>query len=126
MSRRSRRAVFFVYWLMLTAATHWPGLTLPPIVPRTDLWIHAGSFGVWTILLSGAEWMGSWRRGLGIAICGLLSLAWAGVDEVTQGLPGVNRVVAMSDFLANALGVVLATGLLLAVAKWQGRPGTGR
>lgn len=112
-----RRWAFFGFTLALLAATLWPNLKVPVVVPRTDLWVHAGSFGIWTLLLAFSGLVGPWPRGWTIARCGSFGLTFSAADELAQAIPGVRRVVDFDDFLANALGVVLAVGALLVLAR---------
>ncbi len=89
--------------------THWPGLRAPSVgIERTDILIHLAVFGLWAVLLLGTAYAGvaaTWRsigRGWAIAV------VYAAADEVTQALPGVNRVAAWDDYGANVLGITLA------------------
>ncbi|MBL8990593.1 MAG: hypothetical protein JNJ48_03330 [Phycisphaerae bacterium] len=114
---RIRRWAFLAFTLALLAATLWPNLKVPVVVPRTDLWVHAGSFGTWTLLLAFSGLVGAWPRDWTIARCGVIGLAFSGANELAQGIPAVHRVVDVSDFLANALGVALAVGALIVLAR---------
>ena len=116
-----RRTAFALYALALLVATHWPQLTITGPIERPDLVIHAGAFGLWTLLLVGAALFGpalSTRNILASAAVGAL---YAPLDELSQGLPGLNRVVALDDALANLLGVALAGGACLALARARSR-----
>jgi VanZ family protein len=113
------RVVFVGYAVFLATMTHWPNLKVESGLPRTDLWAHAGAFFVWTMLLLATGWLGarlSWKnlaRGLPIGV------AISGLDELTQGIPGLGRFVSWDDFGANVLGVGLAGvvwGVLIARA----------
>ena len=96
----------FVAWaLLLFTLTHWPNLQVDAGIPRTDLWAHAIGYGVWTFLLIASGFLGargSWKSvGLGMP----LALLYAGLDEASQGIPGLGRFVTWEDFAANSIGV---------------------
>ncbi len=99
----------FVVWaLVVVTLTHWPQLQIDTGIPRTDLWAHFTVFFIWTTLLLMTGWLGprgSWRNpALGVPI----AIAYAGLDEISQGLPGLGRIVAWSDFAANCIGIEIA------------------
>lgn len=118
--RRARIAAFAAYALLIVTLTHWPGLTIEGPVARPDLWIHVGVFGGWTVLFAACGWFGPALSARNVLLSGAASLAYATVDEVTQGLPGINRHVAVDDWLANAAGIILATAGLLALGRFAG------
>ena len=107
--RTAARAAFVVYALVLVTATHWPQLRIDggPI-PRPDLLIHIAAFGLWTCLLIATELLGPWRSKAAIGKCVVIALVYAAIDEGTQAIPALGRTVALDDYLANALGVILA------------------
>ena len=110
------RWAFVVYALALLVGTLWPNMEIRGPVPRTDLWIHAPAFGLWGLLLYASEFIAprcEWRN---VALSGLVSLAWAGIDEWGQRF--CNRVSAADDFAANALGVWIAMAI---TAAWCAR-----
>ncbi len=103
------RWAFFVFAFALTTATHWPNLRIESgVIDRPDLLLHATSFAALTVLILLSRFFATealaWRNLLAALA---LALAWAGLDEISQALPGLNRTVAWSDFLANCLGVAL-------------------
>ncbi|MCP3905754.1 MAG: hypothetical protein GY715_19175 [Planctomycetes bacterium] len=100
------RVVFVVYALLLTTATHWPRLELPPISPFGDKTVHFLAFALLTWLLWRSQWI---RHRLALTVT---ALAWSALDEVAQAIPGVNRFVTAPDLVANGLGVV-SVGLWL-------------
>lgn len=107
-------AAFIAYTITLTLLTHWPGLTVEGPVPRTDLWIHAGVFGLWTVLLAGSGLVGR-RLGLGVIARSIgIAVVWAGLNEWSQQF--VSRTTAWDDFVANCVGVALAAVGLAAIA----------
>lgn len=100
------RLAFVAFALLLFTLTHWPNLKVDiDGVPRTDLWAHATGYATWTALLIGTGWLGrrgSWKSvGLGMPV----ALLYAGIDEASQGFPGLGRFVTWEDFAANAVGV---------------------
>lgn len=109
MVRRPWRLAFVVYAVLLTVATHWPQLKLPPTGP-SDKTIHLVSFGVLTMLLHRTAWF---RRPLAVVA---IAAAWALLDEFSQGLPGLGRYVTRLDAIANILGVMIAGAWILAVS----------
>lgn len=116
LSLTKRRYALLVYALALTTATHWPNLTIRVgEIPRPDIFLHAFCFGLLTLLILVSR---LFRRPVlspgNIGLTWLLGAAWSGLDELSQGLPGINRWVVWSDFFANLLGVTLvAVGALV-------------
>jgi hypothetical protein len=108
-SLKTRRSALLIYALALTIATHWPNLEIRiGEIPRPDILLHAVCFGMLTLLILIS---GLFRRPVltagNIGLTWLAGAAWSGLDELSQGLPGINRWVAWSDFFANLLGVTL-------------------
>lgn len=113
------RHALLAYGVVLTTATHWPNLRIEGVViERPDLLLHASAFGVLTALIIAGRFFGEALSMRNVSLSVLVGLAWAGLDEVTQGLPFLNRYVAWSDFLANVVGVVLV-GALSAGWCWK-------
>jgi hypothetical protein len=120
-SRRQRvlrpwRIAWVGYALLLTTATHWPNLSLGPEIPASDKMIHLSAFGTFALLL----WMTGWLNpgGYSLRRCVLVmivALAWAAIDEISQGLPHIYRTVSGWDYLANGMGVVAMTGWIVAL-----------
>ena len=110
---RSRRLALLLYALLLTVATHWPRLALSPEIPASDKTIHLIAFGILTILL--------WRSGLFGPrwLVAIIALAWAGIDEVSQGIPVLHRSVSWHDWIANACGVTCAMAIIWAMRPMQ-------
>jgi hypothetical protein len=52
-------------------------------------------------------------------LVGLMGAFWAVTDELSQGLPGLGRVVTWHDLLANLCGVIGALALIWAMAPLQ-------
>ncbi len=112
--RRPWRLVFILYTAALTTGTHWPQLSLGPQMPTNDKMIHMVGFGGLAWLL----WRTGWIRRRWVVA--LIALAWAGLDEFGQGLPGLGRTVSPDDMIANALGVLLAAAWMWALAPCGG------
>ncbi len=106
------RAFFIMYTLALLTATHWPGLAFKGPFSRTDLIIHAGAFGFWTIMLGMSGWIRSSccvrRQALMVGLIGV-GFGWA--DETTQ--PLFSRVFDWLDVAADMTGAILASLVLL-------------
>ncbi len=119
--RARRRAIFALYAALTVTLTHWPKLKVPFPESRSDLLVHMTVFGLWTTSFIGGAFLGSVLSRRNILLGGLASAIYSVIDEITQGIPGVNRTVALDDALANALGVALAVVVLLLLAR---RPGS--
>lgn len=110
--RRFKRAVLcvcLVAWLAALVATHVP----PPKLPTyhvSDKTLHAVGYFV----LAGLFWLSlagygvRTRRRVLLVVC--VMIVYAAVDEKTQGW--VNRNPDVLDWLADAVGTVLAVGAL--------------
>lgn len=119
--RTAALAGFVVYALILVTLTHWPNLEIHGPIERPDLVIHLGAFGLWALLFSACGWFGpatSWRN---VRWTWPIGLAYAALDEITQGLPGVHRHVALDDWCANATGITLACIAMLTLGRWLRR-----
>ncbi|MDY7110528.1 MAG: hypothetical protein SYC29_18000 [Planctomycetota bacterium] len=106
---RPWRLAFILYASALTVGTHWPQLTLAPEVPASDKTIHLLAFAGLTYLL----WRTRWLRAYGIVIP--LAFLWSIVDELSQGIPILNRHVTWEDAAANALGVIVVAAWIRAL-----------
>lgn len=106
------RVCFVLYTITLLTATHWPQLTIPGPIHRTDLVVHLGAFGLWTILLGLTGWIRSKhcirRQTLVIALIGI---GFGILDETTQ--PLFSRVFDWTDIAADIAGVILASLALM-------------
>lgn len=111
-----RRIGFVGYALLLFVATHWPALTVPGPIPRTDLFVHLGAFGTWTLLLSLAGFFGPPLSTRNLGLCWLFGLANCLIDEGLQSIPWVQRHCAWDDATANMTGATAAMLLLLTIA----------
>ncbi len=123
-SRRRWRVVFACYALALVTATHWPALKIGSHgINRLDLFIHAGAFGTWTVLLVLCGFFGRRLGVRNIACSALAAGAYALVDEVSQGIPILRRTVDPLDLAANAGGIAIAgLGMLLLARTRAPRP----
>ena len=104
------RVAFWLWASALFVGTHWPALTLPG-TGRPDLFIHAGIFGLWTLLLLACGYFGpplSWGN-IGAVL--LIAPAYAGLDEALQAIPWVRRHAALDDWACDVLGILIACGV---------------
>ncbi len=106
-SLRVRRKALIVYGLVLTLATHWPSLAIQGPISRPDLYAHFIAFSLLMVFVIGAELFGPLLSKHNLLISFVLGIVWAGVDELTQGIPVLHRHVTFEDFLANLGGLVL-------------------
>lgn len=116
--RKLCRLGFVCFALVLFTMTHWPKLTVPGVVPRSDLWVHAGAFTVWTLLCVLASFFDAnplSRRNILLSM--LVGVAYAGFDELTQAIPILKRTCAWDDFFADTLGVVIAGVIALVLSR---------
>jgi VanZ family protein len=110
--------LFLAYALFLFTGTHWPNLRIEtPLMRRPDLLLHLGAFGTFTLLLWWSGLLGSRQRWATVPRVLAVGLAYAAFDELSQGLPGLGRTVALDDYLADALGVAAGT-LASALGTW--------
>lgn len=116
------RIVFVCFALVLVTLTHWPNLEIDiEVIQRPDLVAHFGAFGLWTLLLIAASFFGPMLSTRNIALATLVAAIYAPLDELTQGIPGVNRHVSMFDLAANLGGVAGASLFMLLVARIRQR-----
>jgi len=104
------RVQLAVYWFLLAIGSHWPRLELFP-EPQTqplfqpDKGLHFVAFAVLTWLLIRAKIAGRSAGPVWTAlVVGCIALSYAGLDELTQ--QWFQRQVALSDFVASAVGVL--------------------
>lgn len=109
MARRCRVAAA-CFAAALVTATHWPALRIDGPVDRTDLVLHAAAFGALTLLVIGCRLFGTALSRRNIAISGAAVAAFAALDEVTQGIPVLQRTPDPLDWIADAAGVLVACG----------------
>ena len=107
--RRLPMAVFVGATLVLLTATHWPQPSLPPM-PGGDKTIHVLAYLVWGLTACGAVPRGT-SRGASALVVGVGGAVLGAVDEVTQGIPGINRSPDFLDWVADCAGVATAIGV---------------
>jgi len=112
-----RRGAFLLYALAVVTATHWPNLKIDGPLPRTDLWIHCTCFALWMILAGVAGWFGQPLSKRNLTRTFALAVVYIFVDELTQGIPGLNRTVDLTDIAANFLGLCIGVGVLLILRR---------
>ncbi len=100
------RILAVIAFAIALVATHWPRLVFGPEAPSDKL-LHASTFGVLTFLLWRTRWI---RSGL---IVGIAMIAYSAFDEATQMLPWVHRHTSIDDWIADLVGVVCATLLIV-------------
>jgi VanZ family protein len=107
--------VLAVYWLIIFVGTH-----LPPILDVSPSRIndkvkHFGAFfvlgGLMCYVTNSKKWF---RR---FATIGMLGMAYAAIDELTQLLVA-GRYADKYDFLADSAGVWTAIGIYVAAKYW--------
>lgn len=112
------RIAFIAYALALVTATHWPALVLGKEGgPRIDLFIHAGAFGGWALLLALCAWFGPVLSQRNILRAVGIAMAYAVLDELSQGIPVFRRSVDPLDLAANFAGVLAAGVVLLGAGR---------
>lgn len=132
-SARSR-IVLAGYWLLLATSTHFPSSAFGPYEGRApddpfilfqhDKASHLIGFGGLALLLILARPLGA-RKGpiLNTLAAAGIALAYAPLDEFTQGIVG-HRHVSWSDLLANVLAILGITMLALTPRHAPPPPGT--
>lgn len=103
------RIAWFVYFAGLSTATHIPQMVIDGPIPRTDLVIHLVCFGGWCALFIACGFFGPALSKGNIVRAGAIAAVYALVDELTQGIPGINRVVDATDAAANVGGTILVS-----------------
>jgi len=100
---RPWRAVFVLWALVVTLATHWPSLEVgSDTFPAPDKIVHMITFGSLVVLLRRTRWIARlWP-------VGLIVLAWTVLDELTQSLPVLDRTFSAQDVAAGQIGVAVA------------------
>lgn len=100
---------FVAYALVVVTATHWPKLQIESdVIERPDILIHIAVFGGWAIALLESTLLRIQNIRRRAVTAWLVSAAYAGLDEVTQQLPGVYRTACWDDYGANVTGITLA------------------
>lgn len=117
---RHWRVLLGVYAGALATGTHWPRLDLGDPERQPDKIMHFVAFGVLAALLWQARIVATPWRLLALGV------VWCAIDETTQGIPGLGRSVSIHDFVASALGVVVATAVVAATLPLGGEPSRAR
>lgn len=117
---RHWRVLLGMYAGALSTGTHWPRLNLGDPARQPDKILHFAAFGVLTALL--------WQARLARTPWRLLAVGvvWCAIDEVTQGIPGLGRVVSRYDLIASVLGVAVATAMVAATRPLGGERSRAR
>lgn len=105
--------VFGGYAGAIFALTHWPRLTVPFPITRPDLYIHMAVFCLWSLLFALCRPAGPLLSGRNVRWVAGTATVYAVFDELSQGIPGINRSVGVDDLGANILGIGLAVSILL-------------
>lgn len=113
------RVCFVLYALLIVTLTHWPQLRVESGIPRTDLWAHFVAYFGWTTLLLATGWIAPRRDWKNPAVAVPLAILYAGLDELSQGIPGLGRFVSWADFAANCVGVEIAALVWIGVMWWS-------
>lgn len=109
--------IFGGYAGLIFALTHWPKLRVPLPITRPDLYIHMGVFCIWTLLFSFCRPAGPLLSGRNVRWVAGTATVYAVFDELSQGIPGINRAVGVDDLGANILGIGLAVSMLLVARR---------
>lgn len=147
----SKRPIVIAFWLYAIAlfiATHYPKLAIDSPINNTDKAIHLVAFGLWTILCGLAfrfhvraparqsdaptlaeadpeariEPPQTARPGSFLRLPVIASL-YAIADESLQAIPALGRTFSLADMIANLLGVLGGTLLILLIRlKIAARP----
>lgn len=115
---RAWRRITLLYWLALTAGTHWPKLRIgaPGLIP-VDKILHALAFAglagllMLTRLLDRQAPRSFAARNINRSCAAALVLAV--IDEATQHWPALDRFARLDDFIADVIGVALAWGVAM-------------
>lgn len=120
------RVMLVAYVCVLLLGTHWPRLEAQiGELPRSDLYMHLGAFGVFTVLMLRARWFGGTLGARNIFWTGVVSVGFAMVNEATQGLPMVARQARLDDAAVNILGVGLPLGGAALLGAFSEGSGSG-
>lgn len=117
--RRAGPPVMGAYALTLLVATHWPGVSIQGPLVRSDLWLHAAAYfvlAIFTLLAVAAKARLTRAR---LRWTCLVLFAFAALDELSQ--PWFGRVAAASDWLADAVGIMLASVLMTLILEARRR-----
>ncbi len=124
-SRSAWRRITLIYWLALTAGTHWPKLRIgaPGPIP-VDKILHALAFAglagllMLTRLLDRQTPRAFAARNINRAAAAALALA--AIDELTQYWPALDRFARFDDFVADVIGIAAAWCVAMLVFRRAG------
>lgn len=102
-TRRWWYVALAVYWIGLTAGTHYPSVPMPDVVDHTDKIIHCSAFAGLALLACITLRV---RR---VVLAAILLAAYAAVDESTQQFVGRN--VDLFDWVADTVGIAIGCGV---------------
>lgn len=114
---RMTRVIFAGYAALLFVGTHWPNLQIRGPVERSDLWVHLGAFGMWTLLAAACGFFGPVFSSRNLFLTWLTALGYACIDEGLQAIPALGRTCAWDDLAFNALGISLAIAGMWGVGR---------
>jgi len=114
---RMPRPIFAGYAILLFTGTHWPNLQIKGPVERSDLWVHLGAFGAWTVLAAVCGFFGPVFSARNLTLTWLLAVGYACIDEGLQAIPALGRTCAWDDLACNVLGISLAIGAVWAFGR---------
>ena len=104
------------YWVFLFIMTHLPPRKVPDIGVNDKI-EHLGAYG----LLAGGLFLSIWatspRTFKATWLTPIIALAYGALDEITQAIPIVGRSCELNDWLADALGTIIAVAILTLI-RW--------
>lgn len=101
--------LLIVYWILIFTGTHLPGSSMKS-VDVSDKLMHFGAFAGLSFLLAWSLPRRVAGAVPGVALTALVALAYAVIDEWTQGFVR-NRSPSVGDFMADSLGII--SGLII-------------
>lgn len=111
---RNRRAAFWAALAILLVATLSPRVEVAAVDSPIDKLAHAAGFGI----LAGLAFI-AFRGAHRLAVAAAM-LALGAADEVAQSIPVLGRSADLLDFLADAVGIAIATAFAAALAPPPG------
>jgi VanZ family protein len=119
-TRRLLSVAFVLYALALISGTHWPNPIQLDVPPQSDKVVHFVAFFFWMLIFRSSRALGSISNSTSLYIS--IAMCYAAFDEITQGLPGINRTVSIGDLLANFAGILTAAVIFSAVTRHKTSP----
>ncbi len=111
------RVVLVLYVPVLIAGTHWPQLQIEGPLPRTDIWLHVCAYAPLAGFVLLSRLLGPPGSVRAAVRAALILVPYAVIDEGTQAIPGINRVVAIEDLAANIGGLSLGIVVTAVIAR---------